>query len=434
MRRQLAILVAATTSLVLIAFVVPLGYLLQQVAADRAVNAATREAEGLAPVVATVDRKVLELTLAQVAGDDAEDYPLTVFLPDGTVLGEPAERSASVDVAAGGKSLVVDTGHGREVLVAVQGLRSGTAVVRGFVPDAAMHRGVYRAWAILGALGMALLALSILVADRLARSLVHPMRELAEVSHRLGSGDLAARTRPGGPEELRSVGHALNSLAGRIGELLASERETVADLSHRLRTPLTALRLDAESLDDPAESARVSEDLDSLTRTVDEVIHEARRPVREGVRAQCDAAAVVAERLHFWSVLAEEEGREVTARVAPGPAPVRLSEPDLSTALDALLGNVFAHTPSGTPFTVQLESKADQVVVTVSDGGPGFADIVPFDRGHSGAGSTGLGLDIVRRTAEASGGGVQVEPGQGARVVIRMPATPDLMDSARTDR
>lgn len=435
MRRQLAVLVAATTSLVLIAFLIPLGYLVQQVAADRAVNAATREAEGLAPVVATVDRDVLELTLQQVANDDAEDYPLSVFLPDGTVLGEPAERSPAVDLAAAGTSLVVDTGSGREVLVAVQGLRAGTAVVRGFVPNQAMREGVDRAWAILVALGLALLALSIVVADRLARTLVRPMRELADVSHRLGEGDLQARVRPAGPPELQAVGHGVNHLAGRIGELLICEREAVADLSHRLRTPLTALRLDAESLSDPADSARVTSDVDALTRTVDDVINEARRPVREGVSARCDAAKVVTERLHFWSALADEEGREVTSRLAPGPLPVRTSEQDLSTMLDALLGNVFAHTPAGTAFCVELASSdsryrhvhghgeshgPEHVTLIVSDQGSGFDGSDPFARGNSGTSSTGLGLDIVRRTADASGGSVSVGPGPGGRIMVLM--------------
>lgn len=441
MRRELAILVGATTSLVLIAFLVPLGYLVQQVAADRAVNAATREAEGLAPVVATVDRDVLRLTLDQVAHDDSQDFPLSVFLPDGTVLGKPAQRSAGVDLAARGRSLVVDTGGGREVLVAVAGVDDGTAVVRTFVPGEAMREGVGRAWAILGGLAVALLGLSLMVADRLAGTLVRPMRELADVSHRLGAGELDARVRPSGPQELRAVGSAVNNLATRIGELLASERESVADLSHRLRTPLTALRLDAESLRDRHEAARVSRDVDALVRTVDAVIHEARRPVREGIEARCDAATVGRERLQFWSPLAEEEEREVTSDLAEHPLPVRVSAQDLSSALDALLGNVFAHTPAGTAFAVRITADDDGsrrhdsdprggalgAIVTVSDQGPGFAMSHLSRRGLSAGNSTGLGLDIARRTAEATGGRMEIpETATGAVVTLVLgPAADD---------
>lgn len=426
MRRQLVVLVVATTSLVLIAFLVPLGYLLREVAEDRAVNAATREAEGLAPVVATVDRATLELTLSQ-AGQD--DYPITVFLPGGQVLGEKAARSEGVRLAARGRSLVVDTGSGREVLVAVAGVEGGTAVVRSFVPDAELHSGVTRAWLILGSLGVALLVLGVVVADRLARRLVRPLSELADVAHRLGAGDLTARVLPSGPREVREVGTSLNHLAGRIGELLASERESVADLSHRLRTPLTALRLDAESLSDPTEAARVTDDVDALVRTVDQVIREARRPMREGVAARCDASLVVRERVDFWSALAEEEDRAVTADVAEGALPVRLSAEDLGAVLDALLGNVFAHTVPGTPFSVRLRPATSGADLVIEDSGEGQwqGSTDPFARGSSGGASTGLGLDIVRRTIEGVGGAVSADPSvTGTSMRLHLPAADPL--------
>ena len=84
---------------------------------------------------------------------------------------------------------------------------------------------------------------------------------------------------------MRRASAGLNRLAVRIGELLAHERETVADLSHRLRTPLTALRIDAESLRDGDEMARgLSADVGAVERTVSEIIREARRPTGEGQR------------------------------------------------------------------------------------------------------------------------------------------------------
>ena len=110
-----------------------------------------------------------------------------------------------------------------------------------------------RAWLLLGGVSLLLLLLSVLVADQLARSLVRPLTALAQASDRLAAGDLFARAAVAGPSEVRRAGAGLNRLAVRIGELLAHERETVADLSHRLRTPLTALRIDAESLRDVSE-------------------------------------------------------------------------------------------------------------------------------------------------------------------------------------
>ena len=202
---------------------------------------------------------------------------------------------------------------------------------------------------------------------------------------------------------MREVGTAVNQLAGRIGELLAAEREGAADLAHRLRTPLTALRLDVEGLP-PAERDRLLDDVDALSRGIDEVIHEARRPVREGVGAECDAPTFVVERAEFWSALAADEGRSIRIGQSGTPLPVRVPAADLAAAVDALLGNVFAHTPEGTALVVDVRPREDGgAVVTVADEGPGIPEGA-VERGRSGAGSTGLGLDIARRTAEASGG------------------------------
>lgn len=422
MRGRLALLVAATTSLILIAFLVPLGFLVQQATADRATSAATREAEGMAPIVATVDTDGLERMLEQRSDDGGRVFPLTVFLPDGAGLGAEADRSDAVALAERGESITADTAEGREVLVAVQGVDDGTAVVRSFVSDAALWEGVVRAWLLLGLLGVTLLGLSMVLADRMARSMVAPMRSLATVSDQLGAGRLAARVRPSGPKELRAVGHAVNHLAGRIGELLVAEREAVADHSHRLRTPLTVLRLDAEGLADPVEAERLGADVDSLERTVDDIIHEARRPIREGIAARCDAALIVAERVDFFSALAVEENRAVKTELSDGPLPVRVSAEDFAACVDALLHNVFAHTRAGTSFTVRLVGGTGDgragAKLTVSDEGPGFAAADPLSRGSSGGASTGLGLDIVRRTAVASGGFVRVGNGAGARVTV----------------
>jgi signal transduction histidine kinase len=160
------------------------------------------------------------------------------------------------------------------------------------------------------------------------------------------------------------------------------------------------------------------------------LIGEARRPVREGVEARCDARDVVAERVHFWAALAEDQGRVVTLSLPTGPCAVRAGAADLEAALDALLGNVVAHTPEGSPFSVTLAAEpGGGAVLLISDEGPGFSDAHVVGRGESRAGSTGLGLDIARRTAVASGGDLLIDraPGGGARVTMRLgpPATAD---------
>ncbi len=394
-------------TLVLVAFTVPMALLLQNVASDRAVSSASQDAEALSAVVATGDQDVVRGAVAQM--NATTNHPVTVFWPDGTVIGTDAPRSEAVELAATGRSITADAQDGREILFGVQGTPEGTAVIRSYVPDSELTQGVGRAWAILGVLVVALLGFGLLLADRLARVLLVPLAELSQVSHRLAGGHLDARARVSGPAELREVGAALNGLAGRIRDLLAAERERVADLSHRLRTPVTTLRLEAEALSDPRERETIESAANDVQRAVDTAINAARSPTRE--TPECDAAEVVAERVEFWSVLADETSRAHTTTLASGPIPVRVSADDLAAAMDALLGNVFAHTPDGTPFAVRLDDRPDGAVVEVSDEGPG----IPADdttelaqRGHSGGGSTGLGLDIVRRTAVDSGGGIEI--------------------------
>lgn len=405
MRLRVGLLVVATTSLVLVSFLVPLALVLRTLAADRAVSAATAEAQSMAPLVTTLATASLRLTVDQVNAETST--PLTVFLPSGAEIGQPAPVSAAVRLARNGRSFSAEAPGGEQILVAVEGLASGTAVIRAFVPDPVLRHGVTRAWLLLGGVGLLLLVLSVLVADQLARSLIRPLVAVARVADLLAAGDLAARAAVAGPPEVRRAGTGLNRLAARIGELLAHERETVADLSHRLRTPLTALRIDAESLRDPAERERLVIDASAVERTVSEIIREARRPGQAGGGASvtCDASRVIAERSAFWRPLAEDQDRRMAVEVASGPMPLLVSADDLATCVDALLGNVFAHTPEGAAFAVRLSRRAGGGAwLVVSDDGPGFGAADPTTRGQSSGGSTGLGLDIARRIAEASGG------------------------------
>jgi signal transduction histidine kinase len=391
-RGQLNLLVAATTSLVLIAFLVPLGLLLRRSAEDRAVSTATIEAQSAAGFVA----------LNQVPSDHDVAVDLTVFYADGQQAGSPAVRTASIDLAfAQGMAFTAQSGNGYEVLIPVQGLENA-AVVRAYI--ASPREGVTQTWVVLALLGLVLFGLGLLIADRLGRRLVSSVTALAGTADRLAAGDLNARVDPAETPELRRVGLELNRLACRIQELLAEQREEAADLAHRLRTPMTALRLEIDSLPDDAQRRRLVTGLDALHRLVDEVIRTARRPERDGAGAAADLVAVCAERVAFWSALAQDAGRPVDRRLPVGAIRVRASEADLAAALDALLENVFAHTPDGTPMRVEVFRLRDGGGrVMVSDGGPGL-NAVPAGRGVSAAGSTGLGMDIARRTAEAAGG------------------------------
>lgn len=423
MRLRVIQLVLAIGSLILVSFMLPLALLLRTFAADNAVSGATIRAQFIAPLVATLSPHDLQVSITRVNQQNPSE-PVTVFLPSGQRLGPKAPLSNGVLLAARGKSFTEQAPGGVAIFVSVEGLGQGqrAAVIRTFVPDALLRRGVAHAWLLLGLVAIGLLAMAAVVAAQLTRTVVRPLRNVAMAADQLAQGDLTARAPVDGPPEIRQVSNGLNRLAARIGELLAHERETLADLSHRLRTPLTALRIDAESLGDDEEvMTRVIGDVDALTRTVNEIIAEARRPAANGALATCDATAVVRERAAYWRALAEDQERWMTVEMPPLSLPVRVAEQDLAACIDILLENVFAHTPEGTAFSVRASQRtAGGAWIVVSDSGPGFSHPDPAQRGLSSAGSTGLGLDIARRIAEGSGGTLTLgrSPHGGGAVTI----------------
>ncbi len=423
MRSRISWLVAATTSAVVISFVVPLCLLVRVLAEDRAMAAADQEARNVAILVSTLDNDP-QLPALVEAADERGLARTSLILEDDQILGAPApgllEDPAVREARAGSASTVKDSEGGKVVLPVV--VADGTEVVVSRVTPTQLHSGVLRAWTSIIVLGLALLALALLIADRLGRHISRPLVALAETAHRLRGGRLEARAEVSGPAETQDLAEALNALAERITELLAAERAAAGDLSHRLRTPVTALRLDAESVTDPALADRLQEHIATLQRGVDAIVRDARRPVREDMGSSCDAAAVVRARTAFWSPLAEDQGRRMVTRVDASPLRAHMSATDLQDVVDILVDNVFAHTQEGVGLTVALHRRGDSLLLEVADEGGG---VDPAARPGGRPGSTGLGLDIVRRTLAAVGGTVQVHSGVGAgtRVTVVLPAS-----------
>jgi len=420
-RRQLALTTAAIASLIVIAFLAPLGLLIRSLAEDRALGAAEQTAATLAPLLSTVDDPAALQAVVEDL-DEAESRRVSVVLVDDAVLGAPTALDEAIALARQGRAFSTSTPDGgAQVLVPVVA-PSGVQVVRVAVPESALHDGVADAWLLLAGLGVGLVVVAVVVSDRLARSVVRPMADVAVVAEQLGEGHLEARAVPSGPPEVVEVAATLNRLAERIQVLLAAERESVADLSHRLRTPITALRLDADGLGDPTERLRLTADVDAVALAVDTLIADARRTTRTDPRAEADLVAVVRDRTEFWAPLAEDQARRWTVDLPAGAVPVHVHPDDLAAALDVLLGNVFAHTDDGIGCTVTVSSNAEGGGrLVVEDDGSGFpTDRAVLGRGQSGGGSTGLGLDIARTTAAGSGGAIALEAGRdgGARIVL----------------
>jgi signal transduction histidine kinase len=420
MRRRIVLYGTATTAAVVIAFLLPLSFLVKTLVADRALDAATQEAQGIAVIAAADDSRLQEVV-------DNVNAPgvrrTTVFLPDGRIVGDPVEPSASIALARSGQAFTADTFGGKEILIPVEG-PSGLSVIRVFVPSEVLTQGVASAITTLIGVGIILVLTAVVVARVVARQMSKPVVAAAEVAERLADGDLAARVVPAGPPEVVELGRGLNRLGDRIDHLLASERELIADLSHRLRTPITALRLEVDAIRDPELAGHLEERLDTLADSVDSVIRAARRPVRSAV-PRCDAATVVRDRVGFWSVLAEDQGRVVHTQLVGAPCPVAVDAAELGAAVDALIENVFAHTEDGAAFAVAVGIRSDGGVrVTVGDAGAGIPGSGLDRRGRSSSGSTGLGLDIARRCVETVGGtfGLGASPMGGVEVRLDFPA------------
>ena len=249
------------------------------------------------------------------------------------------------------------------------------------MPDADVTRGVATAWLVLAAVGLG--------ADRRLRRGRRPARQpdgapggtarrrRARGSGRATWGCGCPRT---GPAELRAAAAAFNAMADQVVQLLAAERELAADLSHRLRTPLTVLRLNTASLGD---GPRRRPDPQGRRPTGARGRHRSSAPPASSgpvaarrVTAGCDAAEVIRERMAFWSALAEDEGREVrTAGVErPVRVPVARGRTGRRTRRDArqrLPAHPARAPPSPSTCTAAARRKA--VIVLVSDAGPGVA-------------------------------------------------------------
>ncbi|MEU5403982.1 HAMP domain-containing sensor histidine kinase [Streptomyces sp. NPDC005963] len=424
MRWALVKVSLAVTTMVVVAFAVPLGLVIKEMARDRAFSNAERQAAAIAPALSiTTDPHSLKVALLSTQAGEAGR--MAIHLPadaPGEEIGEIIEvgigraRQADLQTAAGGQGSITEVPGGSSLLMPTASRTDPIAIVEVFVPAADVTRGVTTAWLVLAGVGVALVVGSVAVADRLGVRMVQPAQRLAGAAHDLGEGELGARVPEEGPTELRSAAIAFNAMADQVVQLLANERELAADLSHRLRTPLTVLRLNAASLGEGPAADQTRSAVEQLEREVDIIIRTAREAKPQttapiGPGAGCDASEVVRERMDFWSALAEDEGRKVRVAGVDRPVRIPVARPELAAALDALLGNVFRHTSEGTAFSVDVHNGEDAVIVLVSDAGPGIADpAAAMARGNSGNrdGSTGLGLDIVRRVAESTGGDVRI--------------------------
>jgi signal transduction histidine kinase len=301
--------------------------------------------------------------------------------------------------------------------------------VRITYPTSELDHRVYRYWLTLAAIGGIILVLTALVGLVLARWVARPLSALERTARRAGEGDLTVRAdETRGPPEVRALAAELNVMVREVEQLVAAQRDFVADASHQLRTPLTALRLRLENLahEIPAgekhqlEAATV--EAERLARIVDGLLVLARAEAPSTSLEPIGLEPLVMARVDSWASFANERGLSLVARV---PADVRVvaTAERLEQVLDNLLANALEVAPNGSVVEVEWSDGALHVL----DQGPGMTDeelrhaFDRFWRARSSEGS-GLGLAIVRRLVEADGGSIvlQRRAGGGIDAVITL--------------
>jgi signal transduction histidine kinase len=328
----------------------------------------------------------------------------------------------------------------RSMVVAEPVLLGGELVGVAVTVSATEHvRGIILGWwgALTGGAIVAI-ALAILAALPVVRWVLRPVRRLDDATARLGAAvvqgqDVDPAGIQGGPPELRRLSESFDQLAATVSTTLAAQRAFVADASHQLRNPLTALRLRLGNLTGHLgaeaathQTAAIAE-ADRLGRILDELLAMARAESGTVEPVEVDVDQVVKQRVSAWQAVATH--RNVTMVLAGEPGGLALVPPrGLETILDALLENALKFTGDGTLVVLEVRRAEDVVSVSVRDHGPGLRpDELPRatdrfwrSREHQNVHGTGLGLAIVARIVQRVSGTVDVSTPEGGGLLVRI--------------
>jgi signal transduction histidine kinase len=303
-----------------------------------------------------------------------------------------------------------------------------TLAVRVGQPDRDLRWQTLRAWALMLLLAAAVVGAAAVLARRQAAQIARPLEQLTASARALGAGDFTIRAGRSGIEEADAASAALETTAGRLGSLLARERAFSADVSHQLRTPLTALLLGLESdLAQPGADLRASAQralrrAEQLRGIVDDLLGLARDTHPDS--GPLDVAGLLDEVRERWHGPFADQGRRLTLTPLPRLPALTASAAAVRQILEVLLDNALRH-GSGTA-TVAVTDVGRGVSIEVSDEGPGIADPErAFVRRRQGTGH-GIGLALARALAEAEGGRLVVRrAAPGPVLSLLLPAGAD---------
>ncbi len=291
--------------------------------------------------------------------------------------------------------------------------------------------------------GGAALILSVGVGTLLAWRATRPLRAVSDTAHRiLATGDHSARVPgPEGSGELAVLVRQLNTLLDRNAAHVRVLRETLDNLAHDLRTPLTRLRGTAElALNDGGEPATAREALADCVDESDRVLHllealldisAAEAGVLKLNRDRLDLRSLTERAADLYREVAEEKKITVTLD-QPAPAELSADAIRLGQAINNLLDNALKSTPAGGAVSLSVRTESGAVIFTLADNGPGvpaaereavFRRLYRGDSSRSQRGR-GRGQSRLKAIVEAHGGTNALDdaPGGGARFTVRLPA------------
>ncbi|MGI5269224.1 ATP-binding protein [Nonomuraea sp. CA-218870] len=397
MRRRLlssTLLVAAIAVLLL---GVPLGVVVSRLIVDEAAQELRAEAT----------RLVGEVEYARIQETPLDPQQLEQKYPDRYIQiferGNPPKATVVGTPPPSGQEMTEDAESDSGIFVRVSRDR------------AQVEQDVYARLLLIVALAVAALAVAVGLAIVQSRRLSLPLRDLAMIAERLGSGDARPSRHRYGIPELDRVAQVLDRSATRISDLLTREREFATDASHQLRTPLTGLTMRLEEIvaasDHPdvvreeGEAAIVQ--AERLTAVIDELLAAARRQ-RHSQAEPISIDEVLVQQVTEWDPVFRGVGRRL---VLAGTRDLKAlaTTGGFGQVIATLLENSLRH--GGGTVTVTTTSGDNYVVIEVTDEGPGIDDeIAPkiFQRNVSGGGGTGLGLTLARALAAADGGRLEL--------------------------
>ncbi|MCP4518840.1 MAG: HAMP domain-containing protein, partial [Delftia sp.] len=269
-------------------------------------------------------------------------------------------------------------------------------------------------------------------------------RALADAARRVAAGDLAQRVPVTSQDELGEMAVAFNTMAAQLEQQHALRRRAMADVAHELRTPLSVLQIDLESIQDgltaptPGAVARLLEEVALLNRLVEDLrmLSLAEAGELQMAAQQVDVRELVQATTQRVHTAAREKGVSLRAQLPEGLSPIVGDRQRLAQVLFNLLSNALRHTPPGGQITVSAQQGGGgDVRVSVQDSGEGIPSAeLPhvFERFYRAdcarsryTGGSGLGLSIARSLVEAHGGRIWADSieGQGSTFTLTLPLT-----------